>query len=137
MTLLRPFVAYLAATFAAVGSVILVDAFMLAGDMRGRELLRSLTSPIPIYALYGLGFTLVLGLAGLVLLHQLRRRRWFVYAALGAGLGFVTAGLGDGFGIHNSFLVIFTVAGAAAASAFYCVRFADESRGRRDAPRTQ
>jgi hypothetical protein len=122
---------YLAAALATVAIVLLADV-TLAGGRTEMELLRNLATTAAIYGAYGLGFTLALGLVGLLLLRFLRGGSLFAYAATGAALGFLTAGLGDGFSGENSFLVIFTIAGAAAASVFYRVAGANGSRNGED-----
>jgi hypothetical protein len=112
---------YLAAALAAGSSVLVADALALADRRAGMELLRNLASTAPIYGACGLGFTFTLGLGGLLMLRLLRGRGLLAYTAIGAGLGFLAAGLGDGFNRQNFFLVSFTVAGAAAGATFHRV----------------
>jgi hypothetical protein len=63
--------------------------------------------PPAIYAVYSLGFTLILGLVGWVIPHLLKWRALSAYASVGALLGLLAAGLfvTGGFNRGNPFLI--------------------------------
>lgn len=119
--LLRLVAGYLFAAVSAMAGALLVDTIAIAGWRGAVEELHNMSSTAVIYGTAALGFTLGLGLVGLLLLTLLRASTWRAYASMGLLLGLVTAVLEDGISGRNPFAASFAVAGFAAALAFHRV----------------
>jgi hypothetical protein len=91
----------------------------------GAEVLHDLPDIALVYTIYSLGFTLVLGLAGWLVLRLVGWTGWLSYAITGATLGLLAGGLyfPGGFHLDNLFLTSFCVAGLAAALTFRAVYY--------------
>jgi ABC-type branched-subunit amino acid transport system permease subunit len=115
--------AYVLAAFAATVTVLIVQSIQVLSWGLGFEAFHDILPTAAIYAVYSLGFTLVLGLVGWLILHLLKWRGLPAYAGVGALLGAIAAGLfvTDGFDRDNPFLYSWPLAGVLAALTFRAV----------------
>ena len=115
--------AYVLAALTATVTVLIVQSIQVLFWGLGLEAFHDILATAAIYAVYSLGFTLVLGLVGWLILHLLKWRGLPAYAGVGALLGVVAAGLfvTDGFDRGNPFLYSWPLAGVVAALTFRAV----------------